>query len=200
MRPPVRCAQCLACSCSRREPAIPEPSCQLCGFKTTKPAHPEQRRQRSIACGGLNRASLPWTPRLHRVCPAHPSPWEQRQRVQRDGPVPSPGWGSWRREFCVRTRPFPFPFASAGARALWLGGWDAQNIQENKQKPPNVLGSTPILTGRAWWSPCVQREVSKLSQLPGHLAHCLARLQGAPRPTWAKPVWPSVLSVTVGPR
>lgn len=76
----------------------------------------------------------------------------------------------------------------------------AQSIQENKQKPLNALGSTLILTGRAWWSPWVQREVSKLSQLPGGLAHYLARSPGAPRPTWAKPVWPSVPSVTVGPR
>lgn len=117
-----------------------------------------------------------------------------RDRVQRDGPGPSPGWGSRRRKFCVRARPFPLPFASVGARALWLGGWDAQSIQENQQKPRNALGSTPILTGRAWWSPCVQREVSKLSQFPGRLAHCLARSQGAPRPTWAQPVWLSVLN------
>ena len=38
------------------------------------------------------------------------------------------------------------------------------------------------------------REVSKLSQFPGRQAQCLARSQGAPRPTWAQPVWPSVLN------
>lgn len=147
-------------------------------------------QSRGARGGGLNTASLAWMLKLHRVCPARPSPWEQRQRVQRDGPRPSPGWGSRRREFCVRA----WPFASVGARALWLGGWDAQSIQEISRSPRNALGSTPILTGGAWWSPCVQREVSKLSQLPDRLAHCLVRSQGAPWPTWAKPVWLSALN------
>lgn len=85
--------------------------------------------------------------RLNHVCPARPSPWEQGQRGPECRALGLPGWGSRRRQFCVRAR--PFPFASDGARALWLDGWDAQSIQENKQKPPECPWTHPH-PHRAW--------------------------------------------------